>query len=262
MENAKKYAYALLAVCCVLVPVLLLLLGGLAHAVPQDLAQYDYVSFVSPTGEETLYQKSYPSFQGAADAFLSAKPCETLPASYENASYMTVTWIRSGRARPYRLYLSPAAGEGYFVDDRGNAFSLTADGLIFFLREDAAEPFLKGNAPRVRLFNGSEVPVALCRWTYTVLDGIGNPVDISSGEYKNSSADEPTLRANHIFLLFDDEPKTQKYTIYSRAEIVLESETPPSVVFLPPGEYQVVLVAEWQSASVCTRAAYSFYLYR
>lgn len=260
MEKAKKYAYMLLAAACVAVPVLFFLLGGLAHAVPQDLAHYDRVAFTPPAGEETVYTSTSPSFQGAVTAFLHAAPCDGLPTGYEERPFMTVSWIRSGRSRAYRLYLSPAAGEGYFADSRGKTFRLAKDDVIFFLRERTALPLLEGNLPPALLLGEREVPVSICRWTYTVTGGSGRPVEISSGEYVDPGAESVPARAEDFAPVFVEMPTNKKYTLYSGADAAIESETVPNLSALPAGEYQLVLVAEWQRASVCTRAGYSFAL--
>lgn len=257
MTKAKLYAYLVLAILCVAAPLVLLVLFYHTPAIPGDLAAYEYFAVTSPTGKETVYPKGDATFLSAASAFTGAAPVSALPAELEESLFLLAEWIRDGRAQPFRLYLSPSALEGYLVDERGNGFRLKEKGALFFLISAFSSSLLVGEEPPALTVNGQAIPFALCRWSYTLRPSEGAPVTVSSGEYTNTAGGTYPIDPSAFAPQFDEAPDSTVYTVYLSAEEVLSSSTCPDLSALPAGDYQLVLVAEWQRGDTRIRAGYS-----
>ena len=260
MEKAKKYAYLILLLLCVAVPLAFFIFLSLSPAMPQDLGRYEYFAVASPTGEEVVYKKGEAVFEGAAHAFVQASPVSQLPAALGDAIFLSTEWIRNGYAQLFRLYLSPAEQAGYLVDERGNAFSLSEQGVLFFLQAELAAPLLIGQLPPVLTVGDYEIPFSLCRWSYTLTPATGESFTVSSGEYTNTQGGTVLLQAEEAVPHFAETPKSAVYTVYSGADEILSSQAFPDLTALSPGNYQIILVAEWQRGNTLIRAGYSLLL--
>lgn len=258
MERARKWAYPALAVLCVAVTLGFFVLLFLSPTTPKDLGSYAYLAITSPGGEEYIYQKGDEVLQGAAAAFAAATPAAQQPDGLREALFLTVEWIQSGRATTWRLYFLPSTASGYLVDERGHAFRLHETGLLFFLHTDFIAPLLVGEEPPAVWLGEAEVPFSICRWAHTVSTAEGGTETITSGEYTNNAAGSLPVLGDAFAPTFAVAPQRATYTVYRGAEQVLVSDAPPALSSLPAGEYQVVLVAEWQAGYTTTRAGYSF----
>ncbi len=252
MDKAKLWAYMLLALLCVAVSLVLLLVFYHTPAIPPDLAGYDYFAITTPTGEEHVFAKGEESFAVAAVAFGQATPV-ALPDSLGEALFLTADWIRGGRSHTYRLYLSPLDLTGYAVDERENAYLLPRQRVLFLLQQDYSSALLVGQDPPMLTVGQRSIPFALCQWTYTLEGG----AVLSSGEYRNTEGGTYPIDAAVFTPQFSKAPNSTIYTIYLGADEVFSGEALPDLASLPAGDYQLVLVAEWQEEAVRIRAGYS-----
>ena len=255
MEKAKLWAYMLLALLCVAVPLALLLVFYHTPAIPPDLAGYDYFAITTPEGEEHVFAKDEASFAVAAAAFGQARP-SALPDSLGESLFLTADWIRGERSLTYRLYLSPLDLTGYAVDERENSYLLPRERVLFMLQQAFSSALLVGQDPPMLTVGQRSIPFALCQWTYTHEGG----VVLSSGEYRNTEGGTYPIDAADLTPQFSKAPSSTIYNIYFGADEVLSSEALPDLASLPAGDYQLVLVDEWQEEAVRIRAGYSFLL--
>lgn len=258
MEKAKRYAFLLLALLCVAVPLIFFCLP--ASAPPQDLAHYDYFAVSAPGREEVVYQTGEADFSAAAQAFVQATAVSQLPSYLADSIFLTTDWVRDGRVQSFRLYLSPARQEGYLVNDRSACFRLAEDGLLFFLQKDFVAPLLVGEMPPPLRLGETEIPFSLCQWTYTLTTRAGAAVTVSSGEYTNTEGGSIPVSVNAFVPTFGKTPNSVIYTIYSGADVIFSSNELPALDALSQGEYQLILVAEWQTGNTRIRAGYSMFL--
>ncbi|MBQ8350629.1 MAG: hypothetical protein IJY20_01115 [Clostridia bacterium] len=262
MDKARKYAYVVLLLLCVAVPIAFVVFLWQTPMMPQDLSSYDYFAVTAPDGAESVYQAGESAFDGAAAAFAQASAVKALPGELDDAVFLTTEWIRDGRAYAWRLYLLPAVGEGYLVDERGTPFRLSEEGVLFFLQSAFAAPLLIGDEPPALILAEREVPFSLCRWTYTITPSGAHAVSVSSGEYINEEGKSLSVDLSSFAPQFAEQPKKTIYKIYSLADEIMSSEELPDLAALPEGQYQLILVAEWQRGNTLVRAGYSFLLER
>ena len=209
-------------------------------------------------GGEYVYAPGERLFDGAVEAFASAEKTNAPPAWLaEGMPTLLLEWIRDERARQYRLYLSPANLAACFTDADGEWYAVVEADVSFFLTTPAATPSLVGDYPPAVYEGGEEVAFSVCKWTYS---GSLNGADFSvaSAEYLHTSAEERRIDPKAFSPTFSAPPKSEKYTLYRGAEEIASDETVPDLTTLPAGDYQLVLVAEWQTNATTTRAGYSF----
>lgn len=259
MERAKIVAYILLACLCVAISAAVLFSLALFPSMPRNLAASEAFLVSSPTGDGRSYHQGDAVFSAAVEAFLEASRLPSLPPQYEQALFLTVSWQQAnGRQADWRLYVSPQPLGGYLVDERGNAYALTEQGALFFATQSFCSPLLVGDPPPALHIDGQAVPVSLCSWTYTVSTQDGGRHQISSGEYTNPSATIQPISLDALFMQFAEQPDDIEFTVYAAADEVLSSTELPSAAQLAPGDYQLVLVCQWQRGEQTVRAAYSF----
>lgn len=260
MERARKWTYPALAVLCIAVTLGFFVFLSLHPGTPQNLGSYAYLAITSPAGEEYVYRQGDETMQGAAAAFASATFLAQPPAALDEAVFLTLEWIQDGRAAVWRLYFLPSKASGYLVDAHGHTFLLQEEGLLFFLRTDFSASLLVGEDPPAVLMGGEEVPFLICRWTYTLPTAEGGTTTIRSGEYTNNAASSLSVQGDAFSPSFAVPPRHTTYTVYRGADLLLSSDTLPAFSSLPAGEYQIVLVAEWQIGYTTIRTGYSFSL--
>ena len=246
------------ATALLLLPVLICGFCGCTDSLARDLAACDYFAMTDIAGKEYVYAPGEPLFDGAVEAFAEAEKTDEPPAWLaEGTPALLLEWIRDERARQYRLYLSPANLAACLSDAEGNWYTVAEAGVAFFLTTPAAAPSLVGEYPPAVYEGGEEVAFSVCRWTYS---GSLNGADFSvaSAEYLNTAATDREIDPSAFALTFAKPPKTVVYTLYCGAEEIASGEAVPTLTALPAGEYQLVLVAEWQTNATTTRAGYSF----
>ncbi|MBQ8858193.1 MAG: hypothetical protein IJ012_00210 [Clostridia bacterium] len=254
--SRKRFAALLAAL--LLLPSLICPLGGCADRLARDLAACDYFAMTDIAGEEYVYAPGEPLFDGAVDVFARAQKTDAPPAwREEGMPSLLLEWIRDESARQYWLYLSPANLAAYLVDAEGAGYALDDTGVAFFLTSPAAAPSLVGVSPPAVYEGGTAVAFSVSKWTYSGTLG-GEPFSVASAEYLNKSAEDREINPETFSLTFASTPKNEKYTLYRGAEEIASGEAPPALTALATGEYQLVLVAEWETGNTTTRAGYSF----
>ncbi len=239
-------------------PLLILPILGCADPVSADLSSCDYFAMTDAKGGEYVYAPGEAGFEQAVDAFATAKKTDTPPTWLDGAGVpLLLEWIRDGHARQYSLYLSPSSLSAYMTDADQNGYALTEAAIAHFLASEAASPSLVGAYPPTVLVGGREVPFAVCQWTYSgTLDG--RPFSVASAEYLHTPVEDRPITPATFALTFAETPKSTVYTLYRGADELASGNTPPPLAPLPAGNYQLVLVAEWQKGNTTTRAGYSF----
>ena len=258
MEKAKLCAYILLAVLCVVIPFSLLIAAHRLPIISSEISFCDYVAVTTPSGEETIFSKEETMFSSVVVAFQSAAAVAGLPAGYEESLFLTIEWICANRAMEFRLFLSPQTMEGYLIDGRGFVFQLQESGVLFFLTQSFSSSLLVGQEPPVLTLGDRVIPYSLCQWIYTLSTSGGAPITVSSGEYQNTEGGSYPVTPTDFLPTFEKAPETITYKIYSGADMVLSTHTLPYLKALPAGDYQLVLVAEWERGNALIRAGYSF----
>lgn len=239
-------------------PLLILPIFGCADPVSADLSSCDYFAITDAKGGEYIYAPGEAGFRDAVTAFAEAKKTDTPPAWLEGAGApLLLEWIRDGHARQYSLYLSPSDLAAYMTDADQNGYTLTEAATAHFLGSEAAAPSLVGAYPPAVRVDGREIPFSICRWTYSgILDG--QLFSVSSAEYLHTPVEDHPIDPTAFVAAFAKAPKTTVYTLYHGAEELSSGATPPTLANLPAGNYQLVLVAEWQRGNTTIRAGYSF----
>ena len=239
-------------------PTFICLLNGCADSLARDLAACDYFAMTDIAGKEYVYAPGEPIFDGAVKAFATAEESDTTPAWLaEGTPYLLVEWIRDGSARQYHLYLSPSNLAAYLTNAEGDGYAVDEAGVAFFLTVPAAIPSLVGEYPPAVYESGEEVAFSVTRWTYSGHLN-GEDFSVASAEYLHTTATDRQIDPKTFSLSFAEQPKTAIYTLYRGAEEITSGETAPALDTLSAGEYQLVLVAEWQTENTTTRAGYSF----
>ena len=233
-------------------------LGGCADRLAHDLAACDYFAMTDVMGKEYVYAPGEPHFDGAVDVFANAQKTDEPPAWREQGMpALLLEWIRDGSARQYWLYLSPANLAAYLVDAEGVGYTVDESGIAFLLTSPAAAPSLVGVSPPAVYESGAAVSLSVSKWTYSGTL-CGEPFSIASAEYLNKNAADRKISPETFSLTFATPPKSEKYTLYRGAEEITSGDTAPSLTGLSAGEYQLILVAEWEDGTTTTRAGYSF----
>lgn len=258
-SGTKARAILACVLCLLFVLPVIILFFALSTPTLPTVTNYDYLAMTDCNGKEYVYPKSDLIFLSAASAFTSAKHTNAPPSWWtENTPAVKMEFIDDGYAYSYSLYLHPYPLAAYLVDASGHGYLLTNDAATLLIGTAAAGPALVGSLPPNITVNGETVGFSLCEWTFYILPDMGGVFTVSSGEYLSENPDPHPIAVDPFSFSFaDEQPKSLRFRIY-RGEQQLLDTIAPDFSSLPAGEYQMVVVAEFDRDLESVRAGYSF----
>ena len=258
MPFHRKCMLALCLALVLLIPLSMLLFSVLDREDGRmaDFATYDYLALTDPTGGEFVYRPTDPLFATVAAAFACAPATDAAPSAFSEAS-LILDWIKDDRADRYTLAYAPDLLSVRLTDREDNAYLLSGDAAIALLATDAGKSSLVGENPPALTVGDKTVSPAILEWKGEFAYQSGERVTLSSGEYRTATPLCPLPTAAPVFS-FAEAPSVSEYSVFAGGTLVAAGNTLPSLTSLPAGEYQLVLVAEWQNGNRSVRAGYSF----
>ena len=258
----QKQYKILLAVCAALLLVLPLsmLLGSLfadgKNALP-DYENAEWFAITSATGEEYVFRPSDELFSGARLAFLSATPTDAAIEDARPCGFMTLDWIKDGRAGRYTLVFSQNMRLAVLTDASGARYTLTEADALLFLECEAGASAMTDEYPPALFLDGKEVSPAVLEWRASLYDRNGEEKTVSSGELLVSSVPTRLANASAFALSFETQPTRVSYSVFCDETLVCEGDGIPTAFTLQTGNYQLILVAEWETGNCTARAGYA-----
>lgn len=259
MQKHYKILFVLCAAFLLLLPVLMLVFSLLPsgnHTLP-DYYSSEYLAITSADGEEYVFRPSDRLFAEARTAFLCAALLEDGGADACREGRMTVEWIKDGISDRYMLSFSEDLRAAYIADTEGHLFRLREAELFPFLQSEAGASVLIGKFPPALRLDGKTVSPSVLEWLATVADRNGEACTLTSGDRLLSPAPVRLASPQGFLLTFEKEPTAITYTVFCGEERILDGTELPSSFDLPAGEYQLVLISEWEEGNTAVRAGYS-----
>ena len=258
----QKQHKILLAICAVFLLVLpfSMLLGSLFAADASALPDYEnaeWFAITSAEGEEYVFRPDDDLFSDACLAFLAATPTEATAADARPCGFMTLDWIKDGRADRYTLIFSYDMRTAILSDASGERYALAESDALLFLESDAGASAMTDEYPPALLLDGKTVSPAVLEWRARLFDRNGEEKTVSSGELLVSSVPSRIATPVTFLLAFETPPTRVTYTVFCGETTVLEGEGIPSSFDLQSGDYQLILVAEWEAGNCTARAGYA-----
>lgn len=257
--SATKAKAILAIVLCFLfvVPIIILFFALSAPTLP-SVTNYDCLAMTDCNGKEYVYPKNDFIFLSAAAAFTSAKHTNSPPKWWTDKSpAIGLEFIEDDYAYSYSLYVNPYPLEAYLTDISGKGYLLNNDAAALLVGTPAAGPGLSGALPPNITVNGESVGFSVCEWTFYIMPDMGGIFTVSSGEYLSESPDPHPIAVEQFACSFAEQPKSLRFRIYRGEEQLLDTIA-PDFSTLPSGEYQLVVVAEFDRDFETVRAGYSF----
>lgn len=218
----------------------------------------DYFAITDATGNEAVYRPTDPLFSEAAAVFARAERIGE--ADGEDAApqgnLLLLEWISDGRAERFTLTCHPQSLRATLTDRNGCEYRLTCADLAVFFATDCGRSLLVGDPPPVLTVGGRTVSPAILAWTVSLPSGEGEPLSFDSGEYR-TGAPVLSVSVSEFSCIFAQSPVSLTYTLFCGSASLFSGSTTPPFASLAPGDYQVVLVAEWTAEHQTVRAGYT-----
>ncbi len=259
IASDTKAKIILSVVICLLftLPVVILFFALSSPSLP-SVTEYDYLAMTDCHGKEYVYSREDIIFLTTAASFTGAKHTKEPPEWWtQDCAAVKLEFIDDGYAYPYSLYLSPYPLAAYLTDAVGNGYLLPNDAAAVLITSAAAGPSLVGALPPDITLNGEAVGFSVCQWTFYVLPDFGAVFTVSSGEYLSERTEPHPISVENFSCSFSENPVSLSFQIYRGEEKILDTIA-PDFSALPRGEYQLVVLAEFDRGLESVRAGYSF----
>lgn len=246
-------------VICLLfaLPVTVLFFALSSPSLP-SVASCDYLAMTDCHGKEYVYRNNEITFLTTASAFSSAKHTRRPPDWWsDDMPSVKLEFIEDGYAYPYSLYLNPFPLAAYLTDASGSGYLLSNDSAAVLINAAAAAPALVGDLPPDITLNGKDYGFSVCSWTFYVLPDFGAVFTVSSGEYLSERTDPYSVNLDSFSCSFAEQPHSLSFQVFRGEDKILDTIA-PDFSSLPKGEYQLVVLAEFDRGLETVRAGYSF----
>lgn len=257
-SDTKAKIILSIVICLLFVLPVVILYFALSSPSLPSVAAYDYLAMTDCHGKEYVYASDDIMFLTAAASFTGASHTKTPPDWWsEDAVAVKLEFIDDGYAYPYSLYLSPYPLAAYLTDAVGNGYLLPNDAAAVLITSAAAGPSLVGALPPEITVSGQTVGFSVCQWTFYILPDFGAVFTVSSGEYLSEHTEPRPISVENFSCSFGETPISLSFRIYRGEEKILDTIA-PDFSTLPQGEYQLVVLAEFDRGLESVRAGYSF----
>lgn len=259
LTSGAKAKIILTVVICLLfaLPVTVLFFALSSPSLP-SVANYDYLAMTDCYGKEYIYKSSDITFLTTASAFSTAKHTRRPPDWWsEDMPSVKLEFIEDGYAYPYSLYLNPFPLAAYLTDASGSGYLLRNDSAAVLINAAAVSTSLVGDLPPDITLNGENYGFSVCSWTFYILPDFGAVFTVSSGEYLSERKEPYPVNLDSFSCSFAEQPTSLSFRIFRGEDKILDTIA-PDFSSLPAGEYQLVVLAEFDRGLEAVRAGYSF----
>ena len=260
LTSGAKAKIILTVVICLLfiLPVTVLFFALSSPSLP-SVTGYDYLAMTDCHGKEYVYPNTDITFLTTASAFTGAKHVKRAPDWWsEDTPAVKLEFIKDGYAYPYSLYLNPTYPlSAYLTDASDNGYLLTNDSAAVLITSPAAKGALVGTLPPDIILNGQKYGFSVCDWTFYILPDFGAVFTVSSSEYLSEQTEPHPVSLDTFSCTFEETPKSLSFRIYRGEDKILDTVA-PDFSSLPKGDYQMIVLAEFDRGLETVKAGYSF----